>query len=179
MTHIKTEDEIGTIQSEAWKIFTTKNSDYGASFAYLRPSSMTDQLLIKIIRIRTIEENKEQKVEDPIRDDMLGILNYAVMAIIRLKHNEEELVSMPKDQLVKEYNDIFDSIKNLRANKNHDYGEAWRLMRTKSITDQIYSKIQRIRTIEDNGKHSEISEGIMSLYQDIVNYAFFWIIQQN
>lgn len=178
MSQEKTENQITTIQAEAWKIFVTKNGDYGASFAYLRPKSMTDQLLIKIFRIRTIEESGTQKVDDPIRDDMIGILNYAVMEIIRLHHSEQDLAVMPKDALVKEYDDIFQSVTDLRQNKNHDYGEIWRMMRTQSITDQIYSKVVRIRTIEENaGSHSNISEGIESLLRDIVNYAFFWIIQ--
>jgi hypothetical protein len=60
--------------------------------------------------------------------------------------------------------------------KNHDYGEAWRWMRTSSITDFILVKLYRIRQIEANNNQTLISEGIPAQYMDIINYAIFAII---
>ena len=61
--------------------------------------------------------------------------------------------------------------------KNHDYDEAWRSMRVSSYDDFILVKIQRIKEIEDNNGHTEVSEGIDANYLDIINYAVFGIIK--
>ena len=61
--------------------------------------------------------------------------------------------------------------------KNHDYGEAWRSMRTTSFTDMILSKVLRTKQIEDNNGATLVSEGIEANYMDIVNYAIFALIR--
>ena len=58
----------------------------------------------------------------------------------------------------------------------HDYGSAWRILRTSSITDQIFIKAQRIRSIEDKGMQ-KVEENIQSEYIGIVNYAIIGLIQ--
>jgi hypothetical protein len=61
--------------------------------------------------------------------------------------------------------------------KNHDYGEAWREMRTASYTDLILTKLCRVKQIEDNDGVTLVSEGIDSNYYDIINYAMFGLIR--
>ena len=61
--------------------------------------------------------------------------------------------------------------------KNHDYDEAWRMMRVLSYTDLILTKIQRTKEIEDHCGETKISEGIDANYMDMVNYAVFGIIK--
>lgn len=65
----------------------------------------------------------------------------------------------------------------LMMKKNHDYGEAWRDMRTSSYTDLILTKIERIKEIENLGGATLVSEGIDSNYMDIMNYAVFGAIK--
>ncbi len=60
--------------------------------------------------------------------------------------------------------------------KLHDYGTAWRILRLPSLTDQIFIKAQRIRSIE-NKKSQKIAEGIASEYKGIVNYCIMALIQ--
>ncbi|HNQ62325.1 MAG TPA: DUF1599 domain-containing protein, partial [Bacteroidia bacterium] len=60
---------------------------------------------------------------------------------------------------------------------NHDYGEAWRGMRTSSMTDLILMKLMRIKQIEDNKGATLISEGIAANYFDMINYAVFALIK--
>lgn len=60
--------------------------------------------------------------------------------------------------------------------KLHDYGAAWRLMRPVSVTDQIYIKANRIRSIETKGV-SKIDEGIRNEFIAIVNYGVIGLIQ--
>ena len=69
--------------------------------------------------------------------------------------------------------------KDLLANKNHDYGEAWRGMRVSSITDIILMKLYRVKQIEDNQGQTIVSEGVEANYQDMLNYAVFCMIKLN
>ena len=66
--------------------------------------------------------------------------------------------------------------RDLFAKKLHDYGAAWRIMRPSSVTDQIYIKANRIRSIEVKGV-SLIDEGIRPEFIAIVNYGIIGLIQ--
>ena len=65
----------------------------------------------------------------------------------------------------------------LLSAKNHDYDEAWRLMRISSMTDLILQKLLRIKQIEDNAGKTLVSEGLEGNYRDIINYAVFALIR--
>ena len=73
------------------------------------------------------------------------------------------------EEVINICNDIF-------SKKMHDYGTAWRILRTTSITDQIYIKANRIRSIEIKGE-SKIGEGIFPEFIGIINYASMGLIQ--
>lgn len=60
--------------------------------------------------------------------------------------------------------------------KSRDYGTSWRILRPGSLTDQIFIKAQRIRTLEENGS-SKVGEGIEPEYIGIVNYCLIALIQ--
>lgn len=75
-----------------------------------------------------------------------------------------------------EYDAIITQCQNLFLKKAADYGTAWRIMRLPSITDQIFIKAQRIRTIEEN-KISLIADDIPSEYIGIINYCIIAMIQ--
>lgn len=62
------------------------------------------------------------------------------------------------------------------SKKLKDYGAAWRIMRPCSITDQIFIKANRIRTLETKGDHC-VDEGIQPELIGIVNYAIMGMIQ--
>lgn len=61
------------------------------------------------------------------------------------------------------------------AKKLHDYGAAWRILRVPSLTDQIFIKANRIRTLEM--KEALVAEGIRPEFIGIVNYAIIGLIQ--
>ncbi len=61
------------------------------------------------------------------------------------------------------------------ANKLKDYGASWRIMRPRSITDQLYIKAKRIRTLEEGP--AMINEGILGEFMAIVNYGIIGLIQ--
>ena len=75
-----------------------------------------------------------------------------------------------------EYNTIIAHCKDLFLKKTKDYGTAWRIMRPSSITDQLFIKAQRIRTLEIK-KVSKVGEGITDEYVGIVNYCVIAMIQ--
>jgi len=60
--------------------------------------------------------------------------------------------------------------------KNHDYGTAWRILRPPSLTDQIFIKAQRVRTIQENGE-TKVGEGIEPEFIGVVNYCMMALIQ--
>lgn len=76
------------------------------------------------------------------------------------------------------YDAALEHCRALFAQKTTDYGTAWRILRLPSLTDQIYIKAQRIRTIEENGS-SAVNEGIEPEFVGIVNYCLMALIQIN
>ena len=62
------------------------------------------------------------------------------------------------------------------AKKTKDYGTSWRVLRPKSLTDQLFIKAQRIRTLEETTEH-KVDEGIEGEFVGIVNYAVIGLIQ--
>tara|TARA_B100000945_G_scaffold237612_1_gene193638 strand:+ start:30 stop:572 length:543 start_codon:yes stop_codon:yes gene_type:complete len=77
-----------------------------------------------------------------------------------------------------EYKDIISSCKEIFLKKYKDYGSAWRILRLPSITDQIFIKAQRIRTIQEKNL-MKVDEGIENEFIGIINYSMIAIIQLN
>lgn len=75
-----------------------------------------------------------------------------------------------------EFDVIAENCIDLFSKKAKDYGTAWRILRTESMTDQIYIKAQRIRSIEQKGI-AKVDEGIIPEYIGIVNYSAMALIQ--
>lgn len=75
-----------------------------------------------------------------------------------------------------EYNRVIGHCQDLFLKKTSDYGTAWRIMRPASITDQIFIKAQRIRTLEVK-KVSKVGEGVIDEYIGIVNYCLIALMQ--
>ncbi|MGN5955772.1 DUF1599 domain-containing protein [Sphingobacterium lactis] len=75
-----------------------------------------------------------------------------------------------------EYNRVIGHCQDLFLKKTSDYGTAWRIMRPASITDQIFIKAQRIRTLEVK-KVSKVGEGVIEEYIGIVNYCLIALMQ--
>ncbi len=158
------------------ELFQKKMKDYGSAWRILRLPSLTDQIFIKAQRIRGLQENEVRKVDEDEWSEFIGIVNYAIMALIQL---EKGVVDQP-DLSAKEALELYDKHANitklLMEDKNHDYGEAWRDMRVSSLTDLILQKLLRVKTMENNKGVPLVSEGIDANYQDMVNYAVFALI---
>jgi hypothetical protein len=80
------------------------------------------------------------------------------------------------NQTVIEYQRVIQECKDIFIHKTTDYGTAWRILRLPSITDQIYIKAQRIRSIQEKGTQ-KIDEDITSEFAGIINYCVIALIQ--
>ena len=175
----KTSTQYREVISACQELFTKKTRDYGTAWRVLRLPSITDQIYIKAQRIRTLQEKGSQKVEDSIRDEFMGIVNYCVIALIQMKLEKSSEMELTAEQVVPFYEEVIDETHRLHEDKNHDYGEAWREMRVSSITDIILMKLLRVKQIEDNQGKTVVSEGVKANYQDMINYAVFCLIKLN
>lgn len=157
-------------------IFIKKTKDYGTSWRVLRTISIVDQLFIKAMRIRTVQETGVQRVGDDIRGEFQGIVNYGVIGLIQLSKADARIEEIPADAVSALYDAGIHQAKSIMVDKNHDYGEAWRDMSQEGLVDLIIVKLLRIRQILANDGKTLISEGIDAGYIDIINYAVFAMI---
>ncbi len=159
-------------------VYEAKLRDYGASWRIMRPQSVTDQILIKADRIRSLETKGEAKVDDEsILDGFIAIVNYGVIALIQLERGFAARKDILADEALALYDKHMSATMQLMLRKNHDYDEAWRKMRVSSYTDLILMKLMRTKEIEDHGGEVSVSEGVDANYQDMINYAVFGIIK--
>ena len=80
------------------------------------------------------------------------------------------------EQTITEYDSIIKKCKDIFAKKMKDYGSAWRILRISSLTDQIFIKAQRLRSIDQKG-FQKIEESAFNEFVGIVNYAIIGLIQ--
>lgn len=175
----KTISEYKEVIKSCKEVFEKKTRDYGTAWRILRLPSITDQIMIKAQRIRSIQEKGFQKVEDDIPNEFLGIVNYCIMAIMQMELSSNPVMDMAFEEIEQLYDKTVNETIALHEDKNHDYDEAWREMRVSSMTDIILMKILRVKQIEDNEGETIISEGIKANYQDMMNYAIFCLIKLN
>jgi hypothetical protein len=173
----KTAIEYREVIATCKTLFEKKTRDYGTAWRILRLPSITDQIFIKAQRIRSIQEKGSQKVEDPVRDEFVGIINYCFIGIIQIKLSHSEKTDLTFEELEPHYDEAVNETFELLQNKNHDYGEAWREMRITSITDIILMKLLRVKQIENNAGKTLVSEGVKANYQDMINYSVFALIK--
>lgn len=169
-------EQYNEIVEECRHLFLKKMQDYGTAWRILRTSSLTDQLYIKANRIRTIQENQVQKVDEDQGSEFIGLVNYSIMALIQMELGSDAPLELESSQVELWYNKKATQALELMQAKNHDYGEAWRDMRVSSLTDLILMKLLRVKQIEDNKGATLVSEGIDANYLDIINYAIFSLI---
>lgn len=173
-----TQQEFEKIMQECRALFSKKLHDYGAAWRILRPSSLTDQIFIKASRIRSIETKGEAFVDESIRSEFIGIVNYAIIGLVQLDLGyADSAENMTADEALAAYDKHAKEAYALMLRKNHDYDEAWRGMRISSYTDLILMKIFRTKQIESLNGDTLVSEGIDANYMDIMNYAVFGLIK--
>ena len=172
----QTNKEFESVLADCRTLYAAKLGDYGAAWHVLRPSSLTDQIYIKAKRIRTLQIEGQALVDEDIRGEFVGIVNYSIMALIQLEIGFSDK-ALSKELALAKYDEYARKAFELMTRKNHDYGEAWRNMRQESLVDIILMKLLRVKQIEDAGGKSSVSEGLDANYYDMMNYAVFALIQ--
>ena len=173
---MNTIDQYNSVIDRCRSLFINKMKDYGSAWRILRLPSLTDQLYIKAQRIRGLQENTEHKIDEDETAEFIGIINYALMALIQIEKGIASQPDLSLDEAIVLYDQKVVEARSLMEAKNHDYGEAWRDMRVSSLTDLILQKLLRVKQIEDNQGKTLVSEGVEANYQDMVNYAVFALI---
>lgn len=171
-----TSKEYNEVIDTCRSLFQKKMKDYGSAWRILRLPSLTDQIFIKAQRIRGLQQNKHQRVDEGQVSEFIGIINYCIMALVQLEKGVVEQPDIQVAEALELYDQKIATTKQLMMDKNHDYGEAWRDMRVTSLTDLIIQKLLRVKQIEDNQGKTLVSEGIDANYQDMINYAVFAMI---
>lgn len=80
------------------------------------------------------------------------------------------------EHTLKQYDEALEKCRDIFLKKTSDYGTAWRVLRPKSLTDQIFIKAQRIRTIEETGEN-KVGEDVQDEFVGIVNYCIMAQLQ--
>ena len=174
---MNTSQQYNAVIAECRALFEKKTKDYGSSWRILRAPSMTDQIFIKAKRIRSIQMSGTQKVNDDIRDDFIGIINYSIMALAQLELGDTDTPDLSGEKALALYDQYAQAAQDLMMAKNHDYDEAWRDFRQCTFVDLILQKILRTKQIESNDGKTLASEGVDANYYDMINYAIFALIK--
>lgn len=176
MNNPKTEKQYHDVLAQCRRLYVDKMKDYGPAWRILRTPSITDQIFIKVKRIRTLQTTTERLVDEGIEPEFIGIVNYAAMGVIQLQLGVVDQPDLSSEEATQLYDKVTNEAYELMTRKNHDYSEAWRDMRVSSITDLIMSKVLRTKSIEDHGGKTLVSEGLDANYYDMINYAVFALI---
>ena len=172
-----TEQAFDIIIARCRNIFVFKMKDYGPSWRTMRPISVVNQLFIKAKRIREIETTGVNLVGEDTIGEFMAIVNYSVIGLIQDELGYADNVDMTADEATAYYDKYIAQSKELMSRKNHDYGEAWHDMDKEAITDLIFNKILRNKTILQNNGRTLVSEGVDGNYYDMINYAVFNLIK--
>ena len=172
-----TKAQFQSVLAQCRKLFVDKMKDYGPAWRILRTPSITDQIFIKANRIRSLEVKGVSMINEGIRPEFIGIVNYGIIGLIQLELGYAEKEDINEQQALELYDKYAKKALELMLAKNHDYDEAWRSMRITSYTDLILMKIYRTKQIEELNGKTLISEGIDANYMDMINYSVFGLIK--
>lgn len=166
-------------------IFEKKFGLYGASFCDMHPETVTDQLFMKatILKKRLTDRNKSMRLGaaffEGIRDEFVAVVNYGMIALWQGGLGVQSLV--PETPL-KAYTNQMQAALELIGEKGADYGELWREQRIGTFADMIYTKVRRLKNIENQYRYGGMKEVDYKKfagdqYKDLINYGLFGVVR--
>lgn len=166
-------------------IFEEKMKLYGASFCYMHPETITDQLFMKatILKRRLTDRDKSERLGfaffEGIRDEFAAVVNYGVIA---LRQGGLGVQSLVPEAPLKFYTDQMQAALSLISEKGDDYGELWREQRIGTLADMIYTKVRRLKGIEDQYRFGRMTKEDYhkfagDQYRDLINYGLFGVVR--
>lgn len=166
-------------------IFEKKFGLYGASFCDMHLETLTDQLFMKatILKRRLTDRDKSQRLGfaffEGIRDEFAAVVNYGVIALWQGGFGVQSLVP---EAPIKFYMDQMNAALSLISDKGADYGELWRKQRIGTLADMIYTKVRRLKGIEDQYRAGALTKEDYhrfagDQYRDLINYGLFGVVR--
>ena len=166
-------------------IFEKKCGLYGLSFSEMHLETLTDQLFMKatILKRRLTDRDKSKRLGfaffEDIRDEFAAVVNYGVIALWQGGFGVQSLVP---EAPIKFYMDQMNAALSLISDKGADYGELWREQRIGTLADMIYTKVRRLKGIEDQYRFGSMTkEGYHKFagdqYRDLINYGLFGVVR--
>ena len=166
-------------------IFEKKCGLYGLSFSEMNLETLTDQLFMKatILKRRLTDRDKSQRLGfaffEGIRDEFAAVVNYGVIA---LRQGGFGVQSLVPESPIKFYTDQMQAALSLISEKGDEYGELWRELRIGTLADMIYTKVRRLKGIEDQYRFGSMTkEGYHKFagdqYRDLINYGLFGVVR--
>ena len=164
----KTLKQYDNITSVCKSLFEKKLHDYGSAWRILRLSSLTDQIFIKAQRIRGLQKNSVQKVDEGESEEFIGIINYSVMALIQIEKGISEIPDLNANECIDLYDimiknfkeGVFNLMKNPENKREYAIDIYWKKLQMENFWYMItpptvtqytnYSDIEQRETNYDN-----------------------------
>ena len=167
-------------------IFEEKFGLYGSSFCFMHPETVTDQLYMKatILKKRITDRDKGERFKYFFFEDVCGefaaVVNYGIIALRQGGFCLPD--SGVPESPTKFYTDQMEAALSLISEKGIEYGELWREVRIGTLADMIYTKVRRLKGIEDQYRFGSMTkEGYHKFagdqYRDLINYGLFGVVR--
>ena len=167
-------------------IFEEKLGLYGGSFCFMHLETVTDQLYMKatILKRRLTDRDKSKRLGfaffEGIRDEFAAVVNYGVIAL--WQGGFGVLHSLVPEAPIKFYTDQMNAALSLISDKGDEYGELWRRLRIGTFADMIYTKVRRLKGIEDQYRFGSMTKEDYhkfagDQYRDLINYGLFGVVR--
>ena len=169
-------------------IFEEKLGLYGGSFCFMHPETLTDQLYMKatILKKRLTERDKGERFEydffEGVRDEFAAVVNYGIIALRQSVFSKTKREYDAPDDLMQFYLEQTRAALSLICDKSADYGHLWRSQRIGTYADMIYTKVLRVKRIENQYRVGGLTKEDYhkfagDQYRDMINYGLFGVVR--
>ena len=169
-------------------IFEKKCGLYGLSFSEMHLETLTDQLFMKatILKKRLTERDKGERFEydffEGVRDEFAAVVNYGIIALRQSVFSKTKREFDAPDDLMQFYLEQTRAALSLICDKSADYGHLWRSQRIGTYADMIYTKVLRVKRIENQYRVGGMTEEgyhkfVEDQYRDMINYGLFGVVR--
>ena len=169
-------------------IFEEKLGLYGGSFCFMHPETVTDQLYMKaaILKKRLTERDKGERFEydffEGVRDEFAAVVNYGIIALRQSVFSKTKREFDAPDDLMQFYLEQTRAALSLICDKSADYGHLWRSQRIGTYADMIYTKVLRVKRIENQYRVGGLTKEDYhkfagDQYRDLINYGLFGVVR--
>lgn len=169
-------------------IFEEKLGLYGGSFCFMHPETLTDQLYMKatILKKRLTERDKGERFEydffEGVRDEFAAVVNYGIIALRQSVFSKTKREFDAPDDLMQFYLEQTRAALSLICDKSADYGHLWRSQRIGTYADMIYTKVLRVKRIENQYRVGGLTKEDYhkfagDQYRDMINYGLFGVVR--